>query len=413
MRIAYLTQPYPPMISGAAIVAEQLAKGMAQCGHEALVIAASDTGQAYQTREPNFTVLRLPSFRNPMRVKQRLLAFPHRAIMKALREFQPQIIHAHEPAQTGLLGLRYGRSAKIPVLLTAHQLPWFVSAYLPEIPLLRNAAEKMAWNYAQWLTRRFSSVISPTKTISEILQSRTGSYVATLHYGIDLCAFSTNALPGESEEIRARHGIPEDAPILLHVGRLDMDKNVEHVLLAAERVIQTSNAHLLVIGDGSRRNTLVSLAKSLSIESRVHFTGFIAGKNELAKYYRSASVFVTASEIETQGIVLLEAAACGLPIAAVRATCIPEIVHDDRTGFLADPADIPSLSRAIARTLHRSKTMQRDCRKLAEQYSLEQMIAKHEAFYLRLMEFEHAQAKQPNPAARLKQKVSALHNRQP
>lgn len=396
MRIAYLTQPYPPMISGASIAAEQLAKGMAKRGHDVLVIAASDTGQAYQTREKNLTILRLKSFSNPLRVKQRLLAFPHRTIMKALREFQPDLIHTHEPAQMGFFGLKYACPTRIPVILTAHQLPWFVTSYLPDIPILKTVVEHMVWTYAGWLTGSFSAIISPSRTISEVIQTKTGFYPATIPYGIDLKTFNLNAATGEAAEIRARYNIPEHTPIILHVGRLDVDKNVERVLLAAETVIKRSNAHLLIVGDGSRKQALMELSTSLGIEAYAHFIGFVSKKSDLAKIYRSADVFVTASEIETQGIVLLEAAACGLPIAAVNATCIPEVVHDGITGYLAQAGNIPALSIAIEKLLARpmeKKRMQIDCRKIAEKYRIGSSIEKHEAFYLQSVEYGFEQVK--------------------
>lgn len=385
MRIAYLTQPYPPMISGASIAAEQLAKGMAERGHEILVIAASDTGQAYQTHEKNLTVLRLKSFNNPLRVRQRLLAFPHRTIMKALCEFKPDLIHTHEPAQMGFLGLKYACSTRIPVILTAHQLPWFITPYLPDIPMLKTFVERLAWTYAGWLTGNFSSIISPTLTISEVIQVKTGFYPTTIPYGIDLKTFNLNAAVDEATEIHTRYSIPDHMPIILHVGRLDADKNVERVLLAAESVIKKSNAHLLIVGDGRRKQALIELSTSLGIEESTHLVGFISKKSELAKIYRSADVFVTASEIETQGIVLLEAAACGLPSAAVDATCISEVVQDGKTGYLAQPGNIPALGKAIEKLLERSvekRQMQIECRKLAEKYGLEPSNEKHEIFYL-------------------------------
>lgn len=378
------------MISGASIAAEQLAKGMAERGHDVLVIAASDTGEAYQTREKNLTILRLKSFSNPLRVKQRLLAFPHRSIMKTLREFQPDLIHTHEPAQMGFLGLKYGYSARIPVVLTAHQLPWFIIKYLPNIPVLRKLVERLVWTYAGWLTGSYSAIISPTRTISEVIQTKTGFYPTTIPYGIDLKTFNLNTVPGEANEIRARYNIPEHAPIILHVGRLDVDKNVERVLLAAETVIKNSNAHLLIVGDGSQKQALIELSTSLGIKARTHFIGFVSNKSELAKIYRSADVFVTASENETQGIVLLEAAACGLPIAAVNATCIPEVVHDGITGYMAQSGNIPALSRAIERVLERpleKKRMQSECHKMAEKYRIESSIEMHQAFYLQSVEY--------------------------
>ncbi len=390
MRIAYLTQSYPPMISGAAIAAEQLAKGMANRGHVVLVIAASDTGKLYRTNAGNLTVLRLASLRNPLRANQRLLAFPHRSILQALHEFRPELVHTHEPAQMGFLGLKYACSAKIPILLTVHQLPWFVSSYLPNIPTLRKLVEHTAWAYAGWLTGSFSSVISPTSTISEIIRLKTGYYPVTIPNGIDMNIFNPERPLEEKAEIRTRYGIPSNVPFILHVGRLDADKNVERVLLAAKTIIEKNDAHLLMVGDGSRKNSLSELSISLGIHTQTHFTGFVSNKQEIAKIYRSADVFVTASEIETQGMVLLEAAACCLPIAAVHAACIPEVVHEGVTGFLARPGDISALSHAIELVLAHSTegtSMRTDCHALAKKYGLEITTEKHETFYLQTLEY--------------------------
>jgi glycosyltransferase involved in cell wall biosynthesis len=116
----------------------------------------------------------------------------------------------------------------------------------------------------------------------------------------------------------------------------------------------------------------------------VHFTGFVLDNKELAKIYRLANVFVTASEIETQGIVLLEAAASGLPIVAVRATCIPEIVHDNINGRLAAPGDLNELSRSLIQLLDNpllAENMGKAGRVIAEKYNIKTTLDRHEKLY--------------------------------
>src|SRR5688572_12638912 len=191
MRIAYLTQSYPPMISGASIVAEQLANEMAKRGHEVLVIAASDTSNQYLVQKKNLTVLRLKSVQNPLRVNQRTIFFQKKSVLQALQEFQPDLIHTHEPLQIGLQGIKYAKQENIPILLTAHQLPWFVASYFPDISNLRMWVEKIVWKYASWIIKEFTCVISPTKTISRIIKSKTGLKPITINYGIDLETFNT------------------------------------------------------------------------------------------------------------------------------------------------------------------------------------------------------------------------------
>jgi len=195
-------------------------------------------------------------------------------------------------------------------------------------------------------------VTAPSRMVSELVAAKTGVIPTTVSNGVDLQEFRPSPLaPDEGPALRARLGLPSRAPIILHVGRLDKDKRVDSVIRAAAQVMLGSEAHLLIVGDGLEKPALISLCASLGIAGRCHFPGLVSVTNGLPAIYRLASVFVTASEIETQGIVLLEAAASGLPIAAVNATCVAEIVHEGVNGFLAQPADIDGLGHAISRIL--------------------------------------------------------------
>jgi len=385
MRIAYLSQSYPPMISGAAFFARDLAEAMARRGHQVLVIAASDKKYPYLDQKENLAVLRLRSFFNPMRVGQRFLLYPRRDVMKALREFQPDVIHMHEPLQMGLLGLEYGKRANIPTTLTLHQLPWFVASYLPE--RIRPSVEAVLWTYARWLLKRFTSIIAPTQTISTIIMQMIGLDTNVIGYGLDLDIFHSSLSPDRESAARQKWNLPPGTPLILHVGSLDTDKRVDRVILAAARVMRESAAHLIVVGDGQQKKYLIQLCKNLGIAERVHFTGFVLTGQGLPEIYRMANLFVTASEIETQGIVLLEAAASELPLVAVRATCIPEIVHHEINGYLAEPGDIHALAESMGRILKNPRlasAMGKQSRTLAERHDAQIKLEKHEKLYQQL-----------------------------
>src|SRR5690242_12402384 len=186
MRIAYLTQSYPPMVSGAAILVERLAKSMAARGHQVLVIAASDQNYPYASYQENLTVSRLRSIYNPLRVGQRFLFYPRLKILRALNEFCPDIIHTHEPLLMGQLGLEYAGSRCIPILLTVHQVPRFAAIYLPDIAGIRSALESILWAYARYIQRLFTRVITPSHTVSDLVTSKTGIPPATISNGISL-----------------------------------------------------------------------------------------------------------------------------------------------------------------------------------------------------------------------------------
>lgn len=370
------------MISGAALFARQIAEAMAERGHQVLVIAASDKGHPYLVKSGNLTVLRLQSIHNPMRVGQRFLFYPRPEVMRALHEFHPEVIHAHEPLQTGLFGIEYAKRAHIPITLTIHQLPSFVASYLPNF--FRTSTETILWVYARWLSRKFTAIITPTQTISGLVTEMIGLQAATIGYGIDLQTFHP-PLPSDDEAAtRQKWNLPSYVPILLHVGRLDTDKHVDRVIHAAAQTLTKSNAHLLIIGDGTQKPALIKLCKSLGISDRVHFPGYVSMQDGLPEIYRISNLFVTASEIETQGIVLLEAAASGLPIVAVRATCIPEIVHDGTNGYLAESGDLNGLSNAMSLLLkdpQKAKLMGKASLILAAKHALSYAHNAHEQLY--------------------------------
>lgn len=371
------------MISGASIVVEQLAQEMVQRGHEVLVIAASDREYAYTQTHGKLSVMRLKSIKNPLRIGQRFMLASRQTVMHALNNFQPDVLHIHDPIQVGAFGIEYANKHQIPTALTTHQLPWFVASYLPDKFFIREMVEKSLWLYARWLLHRFTSIITPTKTVAKIIKSKTGLRPRAIFYGINLDIFHHYRNADEEIFVRSQYGLPLDVPIILHTGRLDADKSVQRVVLAAAEAMQQSNAHLLIVGDGQQKENLINLCTSLGIGSRTHFTGFITDKTELARIYRTANLFVTASEIETQGIVILEAAACGLPIVAVKATCIPEIVHHDENGLLVNSGDIQSMSRAITTILNdgTASFMRTNSRSIAEKYSKEVSFTRHERHY--------------------------------
>ncbi len=395
MRIAYLTQPYPPMISGASILAAELAEDMARRGHKILVIAASERGDAYAHVKDNLTISRLKSIANPLRVGQRIVPIARRSVLENLREFKPDVIHVHEPFQMGAHGLEYAKRFRIPTILTTHQLPWFIASYLPNLPFVKYIAEKTLWLYSDRLVNRFTSVISPTRTVTRIIRSNTGVIPRTIPYGINLETFHLHGNEQEKKAVRTRYGLPLNIPVIIHVGRLDVDKSVHRVVLASAQAMQNNDAHLLVVGDGKQREYLMNLCESLGIGSRSHFPGFIFGKEELSQIYRASDVFITASEIETQGIVLLEAAACGLPIIAVDAAGTPETVHHGENGLLCEPGNIDNLGRSLGWLLGNadiSRAMGIKSRTIAERFDADLLFQKHEKLYKKLVKCSQMEA---------------------
>lgn len=375
------------MISGASITVERLAHGMAQRGHQVLVIAASDQGWTYPSMEGNLTVLRLRSMYNPFRVGQRFLLYPRSAVMNTLDEFKPDIIHAHEPSLCWI-GFEYAERRNIPTTLTVHMLPWFAGAVVPNHLGLQKMAERTAWMYLRLLSRNTTLLIATTKTASTVIGRELGVRAETIPCEIDTDVFHPRPASDRGTALRKRLGLPSGIPIILHVGRLDLEKNVDRILQAAVPVLHQTNAHLLIVGDGRERPALMKLSRSLGIADRVHFPGYISTRDGLPDVYRMADLFVMASEVESQGLVLLEAAASGLPLVAFDTPTISEVVHDQVNGYLVKAGDVPALGRAMTRIIESPKmalAMGMESRTLSQRYDSQLVQSLHEQFYKRLI----------------------------
>lgn len=385
MRIAYLTQSYPPVVSGAAVVVHGLAEGMARHRHQVLVLTASENARPYHVYKPCLTIQRYRSLRNPLRADHHFSLWPHIEIMQSLQKFRPDVIHSHDPLQFAISGLEYARRTGIFSMLTIHQLPWFINAYLPDWPALKTMTEKALWLYTSRVLSRFNTLVTPTRTIANEVANHTGLNAQVIGYGLDPLVFHPDQLSAQRETaLRSKLGLPQAVRVLLYAGRLDLDKRVDLVIRAAACALTHSNAHLVLAGDGTEKSRLMQLASGLGIGARCHFPGFIARDQGLPDVFRLASVFVTASEIETQGLALLEAAACGLPIVAVNATCIPEVVRDGINGYLAAPGSVKELAEYIKKLLADpalAQALGQAGSQLSREFCLEKTLGTYETLY--------------------------------
>ncbi len=387
MRIAYLTQSYPPMISGASFMVRRLAVGLAGRGHQVIVISASDRGQAYSTKSNGLFVERLRSFHNPARADQRFMIWPSSAVSRQLQAFKPDLIHLHEPLALGMCGLMAADKLGVPTTLTLHQLPWFIATYLPSNARLGKATEQLLWKYGRWFTAHCAALIAPSQIVADVIYRNCGYRPDIIGYTVDRSVFRPE--PGDREEaaqLRRRFGIQPNRPVILHVGRLDQDKRTDLVVEAAAQVMEVLDAQLLIVGDGTRREALMSRCRQLGIRDRCIFTGFVSSDAGLPGLYRQGDVFVTASEIETLGIVVLESLASAVPVVAANAGAIPELVSDGRNGFLVTPGAPAAMAEKIIQILQQpslAKAMGAEGVVTALQHNNETFLEKHERLYER------------------------------
>jgi glycosyltransferase involved in cell wall biosynthesis len=182
--------------------------------------------------------------------------------------------------------------------------------------------------------------------------------------GVDLGRFR----PGEAAAARRQLGLPAGDPVVLYVGRLDREKSVGRVLAAFEHVTGTvRDARLVLVGHGTEAERLRRRAAASPAADRIHFLG-VRAHAETVTCYQAADVFLFGSETETQGLVLAEAAACGVPAVSVSASGCDEVVRDGESGVLvkADPESLGEAAIGLLLDPQRRRAMAARAREVAE-----------------------------------------------
>lgn len=411
MRIAIATAVYYPMINGVAVFSHQLAKGLAQRGHEVMVLCPSQDGRENIKREDGVKVIRLKSIDikvypdqvHPAEPKKMLLGhelprlfyrngfrvslWPSRAVQRALSMFQPEVVHVQVSDPIGLATVKYARQHQIPVVTTEHNQPEVLTDPLHLPKFLKTPAKTLLANYFVHRQKQSDFVTMPTEQAIKNLIYKHGQEfkvpVAAVSNGVDL----SNFRPGKvSKILYQKYGITPNLPTVLYVGRVDPEKRVDLVLSAFAKMSSKVKAQLVVIGDGVALSDLKRQAKQLGVSDRVRFLGRVVPP-ELYILYRVGDVFATASEIETQGIVLIEAAATGLPLIAVDKGAVSEVCINGQNGFLCQPGDITGLSAAMAKILQNSNLRQKfsqNSLKIAQKHDLEHTLDQFLNIYRRV-----------------------------
>lgn len=381
MKIVIATAVYFPMINGVAVFSHNLARGLAARGHEVLVLTPSQKGKSYEAFDDGVRVFYLKSveakvypdqihkaekkFRLFYRHGFRVSVFPGLEVRRILDSFSPDVVHVQVSDPIGLSVVSYARKHGIPVVTTEHNQPEVLTEPLKVPKFAKKPIDAMLSNYFANRQSKSDFVTMPTKqAIYNLLEGRDFKVpVAAVSNGVDLSSFK----PGRVlSSVREKYGVPAGRPVVLYVGRVDPEKNVEAVLSAFSSVVEKiPEALLVVVGDGADLPNLKKEAKRLQILKSVKFLGRVTGE-DLCEVYKMGTVFVTASEIETQGIVLIEAAASGLPLIAVDKGAVSEICVAGVNGFLCQPGDISEMAAAILKLLSNKDLRERFSKKSVE-----------------------------------------------
>jgi 1,2-diacylglycerol 3-alpha-glucosyltransferase len=382
MRILLATDTYYPDVNGAAYFTYRLATMLSQRGHNVFVMCPSRSFRNTVSNNNEVTVYGIRSIPIPIYRNFRISPlFIPPSVRKAVKQISPDIVHIQNHFLIGKEVVSAAKKLDIPAIGTNHFMPENLVHYLHLPGIAERWVQKLAWRQFVRVFEQLDSVTTPTKTAAALLEKAAlNKDVMPVSCGIDLERFKPT---NDGTYLKRRFAIPTDKPVLLYVGRLDKEKKIDVVLRALPDILRITAVHLVLAGLGKEKQNLETLAEKLGIQKAVTFTGFVLDE-DLQNIYRVADVFVTAGIAELQSIVTMEAMASGLPVVAVNAMALPELVHNGENGYLFSDGDSEMLAQRVIAILANQSLRARMSEKSLEiikDHDINKTIEKYESIY--------------------------------
>ncbi len=329
MRIVLLNDSFPPVIDGVANVVVNYASILTKHWHQ-VVVATPDVPGAKD--DYPFPVVRYTSLNTTKLVGYRA-GYPFSApALGELKDFKPDIIHSHCPVASNLLGRTLREQTGAPLIFTYHtkfdiDIRTAVKGRLLQNELITALVKNIQASDEVWTVSHGAG---------ENLRSigYQGVY-SVMDNGVDMP--QQRADQKEIDAISRRYGLREDQPVFLFAGRLRWYKGIRHIIEGLARAQKAgADFRMIFVGDGSDREAIEKLCRQAYIDSRCVFVGAVQDRELLRAFYSRADLFLFPSTFDTNGIVVREAAACGLGALLVRGSCAAEGVTDGQNGLLIE-----------------------------------------------------------------------------
>jgi len=372
MRVLMISDVHFPRINGVSTSIESFRQALAELGVSVTVVAPAYA----QNHHDDAGIVRVPARRVPFDPEDRLMR-PVKLSRALASHRDVDLVHIQTPFAAHYAGLRHARRLGAPCLATYHtHFEEYLHHYLPALP--KNLLSACARTLARRQCNALDAVIVPSEAMrATLLAYGVTTPLYRVPTGIPLAHFQSDAVApcrAARAEFRARFAIPDAAPVALYVGRAAFEKNIGFLLEALQHALVKRPELILVIaGEGPALPALREQAAHLGIASQVRFVGYLDRQRELPACYAAADVFVFASRTETQGLVLLEAMAAGLPVLAFSCLGTREIV-EPRRGALPAPQEAPAFAAALTALIdapRRRAAMAREGRAFAAAWRIE------------------------------------------
>lgn len=335
MKILITSDLYTTKTNGVVTSLLNLTEQLLAMGHDVRILSFSDTRRDKRDDRAYLLGSRSIGWVYPnLRMPRRL--YRHRYIKELIR-WKPDVIHS----QCEFFSFQYARyiseAVGAPLVHTYHSL---YEQYVPYLIPSRRFGEYLVRTVSRRRLAGTAAVIAPTEKVRAALgRYRVDAPISVIPSGLRLEQHRSPISDEERSELRRRHGIREEQTVLLNLGRLGTEKNIEELLTLLAPVLQEDDSLVfMVVGDGPDREHLEAFARELGIGSRVIFTGMVSPA-DVHRYYRIADIFLCASTSETQGLTYIEAAANRLPLLCRRDPCLDGVLLEGENGFAYTDAE--------------------------------------------------------------------------
>ena len=345
MRILMISDVYFPRINGVSTSIQTFRRGLHAAGHETILIAPEYPGAAPDI-EPD--ILRVPSRGVPRDPEDRAMKLGAiRALRPQLEKLEPDLVHIQTPFIAHYQGTALARALRVPVIETYHTyFEEYLHHYVPLMP--RAVMRFMARRFTVSQCNVLDALVVPSRAMEQaLLDYGVQCPMHIIPTGMEMDRFAS----GDGQRFRAQLGIAPGQPVLVHVGRIAHEKNIEFLFRTFEIVVRSKpGAVFVVAGEGPALTSCKAYVRTLGLAQQVRFVGYLSRERELLDCYRAGDLFVFSSKTETQGLVLLESLALGVPVVSTAHMGTADIVNPQRGAHVA-PDDEAEFANTVVRLL--------------------------------------------------------------
>jgi len=383
-----LSDVYFPRVNGVSTSIKTFTHSLRKAGHR-VILAVPEYGVSrlvyYDKLED---IYRIPAHRVILDKEDRLLNSRYfEELLHLLQAEKIDVLHIHTPFRAHYWGVRLARALACPCVATYHTFfEEYLHHYIPLVP--RRWLRAVARRFTVSQSRQVDQLVVPSTAMHALLQEYgVSDAMQVIPTGLNLAEVSG----GDGRRFREALGIDANRPVIGHIGRLAHEKNIVFLLQVLNELREkTPDILLLVAGEGPAKKDLLRQANRMGLTKNIIFVGYLSREQSLWDCYCAADVFVFSSRTETQGLVLLEAMASGVPVVSTAILGTKDILLQQRGALIAADA-VDDFSQKVALLLSNPllrATLSREAQAYVHEWSDDEMAARLEQFYRRVLQQE-------------------------